>query len=171
MVVDGDGLAISCVASLHNLFGTGRVAEGTGIVLAAAPEVEGIGPQSLAPIMVFHSESGDPVLIAAATGGAAAPSALAWMVVNLFDGGMNLTQAMAAPRCHHGGLPDRVLVEPDTPRVWAAGLSERGHTVEGIAEIGRINAIYCPAGLFADHERCQYRSDRRGYGMAVGVGQ
>jgi gamma-glutamyltranspeptidase/glutathione hydrolase len=153
------------------LFGTGRVAGGTGIVLAAAPGREGIGPQSLAPMMVFDAESGDPVMIAAATGGAAAPSALAWTAVNLFYGGMNLTQAMDAPRTHHGGVPDRVLVELDTPRAWVTALTRRGHTVKGVGEIGRINAIYCPAGLFAGHERCQYRSDRRGSGMAVGVGQ
>ena len=80
-------------------------------------------------------------------------------------------QTFPLPNANTDEARSVLSVELDTPSVWAAGLSERGHVVEGITEIGRINAIYCPAGLFADHEHCQYRSDRRGFGMAVGVGQ
>jgi len=36
-VVDGQGGAVACALSMDNLFGTGRVAPGTGIVLAASP--------------------------------------------------------------------------------------------------------------------------------------
>ncbi len=36
-VVDGKGGAVACALTMDNLFGTGRVAPGTGIVLAASP--------------------------------------------------------------------------------------------------------------------------------------
>lgn len=36
-VVDGQGGAVACALSMNNLFGTGRVAPGTGLVLAASP--------------------------------------------------------------------------------------------------------------------------------------
>jgi gamma-glutamyltranspeptidase/glutathione hydrolase len=35
--VDRDGNAVVCALSLNNLFGTGRIAQGTGVVLAASP--------------------------------------------------------------------------------------------------------------------------------------
>ncbi len=36
-VLDGKGGAVGCVTTMDNLFGTGRIARGTGIVLAASP--------------------------------------------------------------------------------------------------------------------------------------
>jgi len=36
-VVDGKGGAVACALTMNNLFGTGRIAPGTGIVLAASP--------------------------------------------------------------------------------------------------------------------------------------
>ena len=36
-VVDKAGMAVSCAVTMNNLFGTGRIAAGTGIVLAASP--------------------------------------------------------------------------------------------------------------------------------------
>ena len=84
LVADKDGLAIACVLSLHNLFGIGRIAEETGIFLAAAPNRQGMGPQSLAPLLVLDRASGALKMIAAASGGTAAPTALAWTAVNVF---------------------------------------------------------------------------------------
>ncbi len=40
VVVDRSGDAVACATSMNNLFGTGRVAPGTGIVLAASPPVD-----------------------------------------------------------------------------------------------------------------------------------
>ena len=40
LVIDGKGGAVACALTMNNLFGTGRVAPGTGIVLAASPAVK-----------------------------------------------------------------------------------------------------------------------------------
>jgi len=37
VVVDSSGMAVACALTMNNLFGTGRIAPGTGIVLAASP--------------------------------------------------------------------------------------------------------------------------------------
>jgi gamma-glutamyltranspeptidase / glutathione hydrolase len=37
LALDRDGNSVACVATMDNLFGTGRIAPGTGILLAAAP--------------------------------------------------------------------------------------------------------------------------------------
>ena len=42
-VVDRDGMAVSCTISLNNPFGIGRLGPGSGIVLAASPELTKAG--------------------------------------------------------------------------------------------------------------------------------
>jgi gamma-glutamyltranspeptidase/glutathione hydrolase len=37
VVVDSSGMSVACALTMNNLFGTGRIAPGTGIVLAASP--------------------------------------------------------------------------------------------------------------------------------------
>jgi gamma-glutamyltranspeptidase/glutathione hydrolase len=46
--LDKNGGAVACATSMNNLFGTGRIAAGTGILLAAAP---GLAP---APVLAAH---------------------------------------------------------------------------------------------------------------------
>lgn len=41
-VLDRDGKAVTCVLTMDNLFGTGRIAPGTGILLGAAPNSAGL---------------------------------------------------------------------------------------------------------------------------------
>lgn len=170
VAMDDAGMAVACVVGTHNLFGTGRVAEGTGIVLAASPDQDGFGPAPLAPMMVLDRALGDLVMVAAASGGAAAPTALVWTAVNAIYQHMTLSQAMDAPRIHHGGAPDRVLYEPESSASWIEGLERRGHIATEVGEIGRVNAIFCPDGRAAAPAKCQAWSDRRGEGMAIGTG-
>ena len=47
VVADREGMAVSCAFTMNNLFGTGRIAPGTGVLLAAAP---GIG-SVVAPLL------------------------------------------------------------------------------------------------------------------------
>ncbi|WP_237217853.1 gamma-glutamyltransferase, partial [Falsiroseomonas oryziterrae] len=48
LVVDREGMAVACSFTMNNLFGTGRVAPGTGVLLAAAPGIGRVTPPLLA---------------------------------------------------------------------------------------------------------------------------
>lgn len=170
VAIDNTGLAVACSVSTNNLFGTGRIARGTGLVLAAAPNRPGVGPSPLAPVIVRRASDARLVMAATASGGPAAATAFAWTAAKVFAEGKTLRQAMAAPRLHHGGMPDRVLYEPNIDRAAIRALQDRGHKTVPVSEIGRINAIYCPGGLQPIGGNCEVRSDRRGNGMAMGIG-
>src|SRR5258708_5840733 len=61
VVVDREGSAVSCTVTADGLFGAGRVAPGTGLVLAAAPN-DSRGPQWLGPVVaVSEGESTIPL--------------------------------------------------------------------------------------------------------------
>lgn len=55
VAVDREGNAVSCAFSMNNLFGTGRVAPGTGILLAAAPDIGQVRPAPLAAAVVSNA--------------------------------------------------------------------------------------------------------------------
>lgn len=76
VVVDRDGMAVSCTFTMNNLFGTGRVAPGTGILLAAAPGIGQVQPPLLsAGIAVVPNTRGFRAA-AAGSGQAGAPAAV-----------------------------------------------------------------------------------------------
>ncbi len=81
--------------------------------------------------------------------------------------GAALTEAVAAPRVHHGGLPDTTLHEPGLPAAAVAALRRRGHRLAEVAELGRVNAIYCSDGIPRTWESCMFANDPRGHGLAT----
>ncbi len=166
-VVDRAGMAVGCTLSLNNLFGTGRVAPGLGIVLAAAPR--GADPATaFTPAMLVNHNSHQVFLVAAASGGAGAPSALAAVLRGALIERTPLAAALAAPRLHNGGVPDRTYVEPGLAGAPAKVLQERGHILEVVHEIGRVNAIACLGGLPRSPQTCAFGTDPRGFGLGVG---
>ncbi|MBE9606626.1 gamma-glutamyltransferase [Acetobacteraceae bacterium H6797] len=76
VVVDREGMAVSCNFTMNNLFGTGRVAAGTGILLGAAP-VGGLRPALMTPIMVHNTSLRAIRYVGAGSGQSAAPVAAA----------------------------------------------------------------------------------------------
>jgi gamma-glutamyltranspeptidase/glutathione hydrolase len=78
---DRDGSAVACVLTMNNLFGTGRMVPGTGMLLAAAPGAR-VPPAPLPVLIVANDRIGRLRFAGAASGGAAGPAALA-TVANL----------------------------------------------------------------------------------------
>ena len=74
ITLDREGNAVSCAFSMNNLFGTGRVVPGTGILLAAAP---GIGRVEAAPLPVASLARSDLRRFRAASSGRGGQAALA----------------------------------------------------------------------------------------------
>ena len=168
VTVDRLGLTVSCAVTMNNLFGTGRVVPGTGILLAAAPAASGNAAVSLSPIVLVNHNTSQMFFAAGSVGGASAPSALASVMRRALLEEMPLRDALNAPRLHHGGMPDIVLTEPGLETVERENLGRRGHRLAEIPEIGRVNAVHCPGGAPRSPETCVFASDRRGFGLASG---
>lgn len=83
---DRDGNAVACAFSMNNLFGTGRVAPGTGIVLAAAPGQGSVRAAPLSVALVHNSNLRAFRLAAAGSGQEAAPVAAAATAFNVLRG-------------------------------------------------------------------------------------
>ncbi|MNX77729.1 Gamma-glutamyltranspeptidase precursor [compost metagenome] len=186
-IIDREGAAVSNTTSLNDSFGSGVVAPGTGVLLNGVMdnfttkpgtpnfyglvqgEANAIAPgkrmlTSKAPTMVLDPQ-GRLVLALGSPGGASIPITLLQVLINMLDYGMNLKEAVNAPRFRHQGLPYRIDFEPRgfLPETLSA-LSAMGHHVHVERQpIGDVKAVaVTPSG-----EREGYADPRRG-GAALG---
>jgi gamma-glutamyltranspeptidase/glutathione hydrolase len=169
VIADRDGGAVACALTLNNLFGTGRVVPGTGIVMAALAGPGGRGASSLGPAMLYDRNVSGLIFAGAASGGTVAPTALITVAARTLIEGILLEDAIGAKRLHHGGYPDLVYHEPGVDESLLHGLISRGHRVAATPVLGRVNALACPGGLRKKPETCSIRTDNRGLGLAVGA--
>jgi gamma-glutamyltranspeptidase/glutathione hydrolase len=105
VVVDRKGGAVACALTMENLFGTGRIAQGTGILLGASPAVK---PAALLTAAVAWNSARDAFRAAAASSGQNAAS---------------LAGAIAIGQAIVGDLPPNVPV-PDPGRENAIGCTQ-----------------------------------------------
>lgn len=169
-VVDKNGNAVSNTYTLNFSYGTGLVAEGTGILLnnemddfSAKPGVpNGYGLiggdanavqagkrplSSMSPTIVF--KDGKPFLVTGSPGGSRIISTVLQIISNVIDHDMNIAEATNAPRMHDQWTPDEIRVEhalnDDTIRL----LEGMGHTVVRKATMGSTQSIMVtPEGLY-----------------------
>ncbi len=76
-VFDRNGGAASCVFTMNNLFGAGRIVPGTGIIMGAAPGVGSVEPPLMAAGIAWAPNIRGFRMAAAGSGQAAAPMAVA----------------------------------------------------------------------------------------------
>lgn len=165
IAVDVTGLAVACQVTPNNLFGTGRVAAGTSIVLASVPGPGGRGATALGPMLV--SDGPQFLFAAAASGGQAAPTAMIGTAARTLLAEDDLGAAMAAKRIHRSTAPDFVFVEQGEDPAVVRGLSRLGYDLGLTPAIGRAVAVHCPDGSPDDPATCVYAADPRGYGLAA----
>ncbi len=161
-VVDKDGNAVSNTYTLNFLFGSGLVAEGTGILLnnemddfSAKPGVpnaygliggdaNAVAPSkrplsSMSPTIVL--KDGKTFLVTGSPGGSRIITTVLQIVMNVIDHGMNIAEASAAPRMHHQWLPDELRIEegfsPDTLKL----LEGMGYTIKLQPTMGSTESI------------------------------
>ncbi|MGB8274745.1 MAG: gamma-glutamyltransferase [Alphaproteobacteria bacterium] len=161
-IVDHEGSAVACSLTMNNLFGLGRIARGTGIMMAAAP-VKGSAASALLPFLVVN-KGGDTVFAAAASGGAAAPTALVNVALDALVEDKSLKDAVAAKRVHHNGVPDVVVVEAGVDSATKESLANLGHKTFDVESLGTVEAVWCRKGLPRDSDSCQAATDPRGHG-------
>ncbi len=167
VVMDNGGDAVACTVTMNNLFGTGRMARGLGIILAAAPDQRGRTSTPVGPMVIMNRLHGELFMAAAASGGVVAPTALATVVGRTMIGEEKLTTAMNAPRVHHGGDPDVLYYEKTLDAAEVSALQARGHEVAPVAALGLVNVTYCAGGMPGNAEFCTTQTDPRGFGLAV----
>ena len=154
-VVDKEGNAVSNTYTLNGAYGSGVVAKGTGVLLnnemddftskVGAPNMFGaiqsernaIAPQkrplsSMTPTFVLRPD-GSLFFAIGTPGGTTIINTVLQVITNVIDHGMNLQEAIDAPRVHHQWLPDEVMSEPfglsdDTRRA----LEARGHKISTV---------------------------------------
>ena len=132
-VVDAKGNAVSVTYTINFLFGSGKIAGDTGfflndemddftskpgvpnafgLVQGKANQIEpGKRPlSSMTPTIVL--KDGKLFMVTGSPGGSTIISTTLESILNVVDFGMNMQQAVDAPRIHHQWLPDMVMVEP-----------------------------------------------------------
>lgn len=169
-VIDQDGYGVACAMTMNNLFGTGRIASGTGILIAAMPGKGGRGPTSLGPVLITDESQRLIYFAGAAAGGVAAPTALVSILAGTQIDEAPLEDVMNAKRIHHSGAPDMVYYEQGLSNSELKNLAQRGHTVAATKNLARVNAVSCFEGLPGTPEQCSARTDPRGFGDQMNVG-
>jgi gamma-glutamyltranspeptidase/glutathione hydrolase len=167
VAIDAQGSAVACGVTLNSLLGTGRIATGTGIILAAAPGQGGRGAAMLGPMVVIKPSGRQFVFAGAAAGGVAAPTALIEVASRALLAAQPLDDAEAAPRMHGGSDPQVVYVEHGANASNRQNLTDRGYQVVVAEQLGKVNAIACPEGLQSNPEGCAAASDPRGFGLVA----
>ncbi len=169
-VIDRNGSAVACSFTMNSPFGVGRIAPGTGVVLAAPPPPAPQTEDSLASVILV-SKIGSRIFFASgASGGAVAPVALVNVMANgIVDPEGTLESAMMAKRIHHGGADGVTYLEKGIDTGLVNGLGALGHKMAYVRTLGYVNAVFCPSGIpNKEAIDCGVRSDPRGFGLGVG---
>ena len=137
-VVDRDRMAVSFINTLYSYFGSGICTEKTGILLTdrgACFTMEAGHPNAFGPdkrplhtiIPALAMKNGRCDMSFGVMGADYQPMGHAQIVTNMLDYGMDVQQAIDAPRFFFEG--GQSVVETGTPAATIEGLKARGHTV------------------------------------------
>src|SRR5712671_803110 len=192
-VVDADGNAVAVTTTINDWFGSRVTAEGLGFLLndemddfSAKPGVpnsdgliqgaaNAIGPgkrplSSMTPTIVVRD--GKTVLVLGSPGSSKIITTVANVLMGVIDYGMNIQEAVNAPRFHNQWLPDVLNVErwfsPDTVQA----LQKMGYHVQfGLRDGADTGSYWSDAECIAIDPKSGERlgaSDGRNNGKAMG---
>ncbi|WP_134726240.1 gamma-glutamyltransferase [Paracoccus luteus] len=161
-IIDADGNAVSNTYTINFSYGSGLVADGTGVLMnnemddfSAKPGVPNayglIGGDanavqggkrplsSMTPTIV--NKDGKVFLVTGSPGGARIITTVLQVIMNMIDHGMNVAEASTEPRVHHQWLPEELRIEegvsPDTVRL----LQGKGHSVVVREAMGATQSV------------------------------
>jgi gamma-glutamyltranspeptidase / glutathione hydrolase len=150
-VVDGEGNAVAVTTTLNNGFGSKVTAGKLGFLLndemddfaakVGVPNLYGlvqgaanaIAPgkrplSSMTPTIVL--ENGKLRFVLGTPGGARITTVVANILLSAAEGGLNIQQAVDAPRFHHQYLPDVLYLESGFPAETITKLRAMGYTIK-----------------------------------------
>ena len=87
---------------------------------------------SMTPTIVTRGRGEDEelLMVTGSPGGPRIITTTLLSILNVIDYGMDVRQAVSAPRFHHQWIPDKLVVEPATTADVIENLRARGHTVD-----------------------------------------
>ena len=169
VTMDSEGQGVACEFTMNAPFGSARIAPGTGIILAPAPNEQGAGFSALGPVMLANNNSGRLYFLAAGSGGTPADIAKAMVFDAVLNQEKPMDTAMQAGRLFADGA-GTVYVE-DAVAGGQVAIAGAGFKVEPADKLARVNAIYCPKSTPDSPDTCQFRNDYRGNGLLTTVNQ
>jgi len=152
-VVDSEGSAVAVTTTINGAYGSLVVVDGAGFFLnnemddfSAKPgepnmfglvgsEANAIEPgkrmlSSMTPT-ILEDPQGRLFMVIGTPGGSTIITTVFQNIINVIDHGMNIQEAVAAPRIHHQWLPDKLFFEPlALPKDVYKGLEARGWNLE-----------------------------------------
>ena len=194
-IIDNAGNAVSLTYTLNDWFGAKVVASGTGVLMndemddfapnpgaanadgAIQGDANAIAPgktplSSMSPTIL--TKDGKPILVLGTPGGARIITTVLQTIVNVVDFGMDIQEAVDAPRIHHQWMPDVTKTEPyalspDTRKL----LEGMGYRFENSEPANHVAAIIVGApslgGKPVGRNRYYGANDPRGgTGLAAG---
>ena len=182
-IIDAEGNAVAMTYTINGSYGCGVTVPGLGFLLnnemddfAAKPgepnmfglvqgESNAVAPSkrplsSMTPTIIVRD--GKPYLVVGAPGGSRIITGVTQVILNVLDFGMNVQDAIDAPRLHHQWMPDKLMLEKGFSPDTIALLQARGHTVEEIGGVAVVEAIR------VNGEWLEGGTDGRGRGKVAG---
>ncbi|MCP4799350.1 MAG: gamma-glutamyltransferase [bacterium] len=185
-IVDAHGNAVAATLTINLSFGSGMIADGTGVILnnemddfSSAPgipnafglvgsEANSIAPgkrplSSMTPTII--TENGQVRLVTGSPGGSRIITTTLQTVLNILDHKMSPQDAVDAGRVHYQWSPDILWYEPESlTSETVHKLTIVGHNVQTRLSMGNVQLIYInpESGVRIG------ASDKRGVGKAAG---
>ncbi|MDR1472827.1 MAG: gamma-glutamyltransferase [Synergistaceae bacterium] len=162
-IVDKDGSAVSVTYTVNDWYGSGAAVMGAGFLLnnemddfsakTGVPNIYGlvgsdansIAPgkrplSSMSPSLVL--KDGKVFIVAGSPGGSRIITTTLQVISNVIDHGMNISEAVEAPRIHMQWLPDELRVEAyGVVKDVSDKLTGMGYNVSVQEPMGDVNAI------------------------------
>lgn len=184
-IVDRYGNAVANTYTLNFSYGTGLVADGTGILLnnemddfSAKPGVANayglLGNEanavaankrplsSMSPTIVFKNDK--PYIVTGSPGGSRIITTVTQIISNVIDHDMNIEEATHATRIHDQWMPDEIRIEKALNIDTINKLESMGHTVTPKATMGSTQSIMVtPSGKFGSTDPRRVDSAVVGY--------
>ena len=186
-IVDGEGNAVSVTTTLNGAYGSKLYCDELGFFLnnemddfSAKPgtpnmfgligaEANSIAPEkrmlsSMTPTIV--ERDGKLWMVVGTPGGSTIITAVTQTILNVYEFGLSMQQAVNAPRFHHQWLPDVITFEPEGfSDSLKSSLRQKGYHIneDRTPIIGKVDAI-----RILEDGRLEGGADPRGDDRAVG---